>query len=92
MAESDFFYFRKIQMQGVLNFTIESRCDVTMHVQSHELRHGCRKIGLHVCFWRRTFHTRRATVFQSLSEGRDVPSRVRVLGRAFVATRPSTSL
>ena len=41
MAESGFFSFHAVQIQEVSYFKIEPRCNVTMHVQSHELHHGC---------------------------------------------------
>ena len=41
MAEMDFFSFHTIQMQKVFNFKIAPRRNITMHVQSHELHHGC---------------------------------------------------
>ena len=41
IATSDLFSFHTIQMQEVSYFKIEPRRNVTMHVQSHELHHGC---------------------------------------------------
>ena len=49
MAERNFFSFHTIRVQKGFNFKIEPRYNVTMHVQSHEVHHGCINVVLDNC-------------------------------------------